>query len=354
MKATGKKSLRLVLGLVVIMLLTTASAQTPPKEETPYFEATHSHNDYYQPRPLTDALESGMGGVEPDVYYLEIPFVDDQGNSRVMKELYVAHDWEEIEGNAQNWRTLGTLSEMYLEPLWELYHQRGGTIYPQGTLLLHVDMKTDTEKTWRLLQSILQAYPGLVTRYDLKSRTVIPGPVTVYTNAEPDAEVLAEYEVINSTVDGRFGNIFESEAWESPVYVETQWRMPIVSSNLRAYNDLHQFFEFQVPHEEIVREYGDDYPELTEENLIDQLKENNWSLANALMRDGKITVADYLVEQMAEANRLGETHGHLMRFWAAPDEAWFWDIVTPLEHVVLATDKPREASTYLQGDETAR
>jgi hypothetical protein len=323
-------------------------------EDVPYFPATHSHNDYYQPRPLFDALESGMSSIEPDVFYVEIPFVDDEGNSRAMKELYVAHDWEEIEGDARSGRTIGTLTERYLDPLWEIFHERGGTIYPQGTLLLHVDMKTDTEKTWRLLHNILQNYPGLVTRYDLESRTVIPGPVTVFTNAEPDEDVLGEYPVFNATADGRFGDIYDPTVWESPAYLDNRWRMPIISSNLRAYSDIEQFFDFLVSKEEIVRDYAGEYPGLTLENLSDQLGQSAWRLANELMRDGKTEVSEYLVDQMVEADRLGRTHGHLMRFWASPDDAWFWDIVAPLENVVIATDRPKDVMAYLQGRETAR
>jgi hypothetical protein len=336
--------------IVALSMLVGLSAAAIAQEagDRPYFQATHSHNDYYQPRPLLDALESGMGGIEPDVFYVEIPFTDDQGTSRVMRELYVAHDWEEIEGEDPHFRTIGTLTDTYLDPLWEIYHERGGTIYEQGTLLLHVDMKTDTEKTWRLLHNILQNYPGLVTTYDLETQTVNPGPVTVYTNAEPDAEVLSEYPVLYVTADGRFGDVFDPASWESDEYLDRRWRMPIVSSNLRAYNDLEQFFEFHASPDEIVSEYGAGYPDLTADTLFDQLPRSNWRLANELMRDGRITVADYLVEQMAEANRLGASHGHLMRFWASPDEEWFWDIVAPLEQVVLATDRPRDAAAYLQ------
>jgi hypothetical protein len=43
-----------------------------------------------------------------------------------------------------------------------------------------------------------------------------------------------------------------------------------------------------------------------------------------------------------------ETPAPSRRFWASPDEEWFWDIVAPLEQVVLATDRPRDAAAYLQ------
>lgn len=349
-----QKGLGTVVGLSLLALLLVVvqgSALAAQHEDQRFFAATHSHNDYYQPRPLYDALESGMGGIEPDVFYVEIPFRDDQGNERTMRELYVAHDWEEIEGVDPEWRTIGTLRETYLDPLWRIYHERGGTIYTQGTLLLHVDMKTDTEMTWRLLHNTLQNYPGMVTTFDVENRVVIQGPVTVYTNAEPEPEVLAEYPVLHATADGRFGDIYDPSTWESDAYRDRAWRMPIVSSNLRAYSDLEQFFDFNAPYEEIVEQYGEHYPDLTVDNLVDTLRREGWALANELMADGTIEVSDYLVEQMVEADRLGRTHGHLMRFWASPDEPWFWDIVAPLDNVVVATDRPRDLAAYLQAQD---
>lgn len=335
---------------LVLVAANPAAAQSS-QEPTAMQPATHSHNDYYQPRPLLDALESGMASIEADIFYLELPFRDGSGETRALRELLVAHDWEEIEGNVAGFaRTKGTLTELYLDPLWEIYQQRG-TIYPQGTLLLHADMKTDTDTTWPVLENTLRNYPGLFTTFDLETNEVVPGPVTVYTNAEPSAEFLAEYGVIHSTADGRFGDIYDAATWQSDAYRDRSWRMPIVSSNLQAYNDITQMFELLVPAEEIVAEYGDAHPDLTAENLMEELDRNNWALANELIRDGKIEVTDYLRERLAEAERLGSENDHLMRFWASPDAPWFWEIVGPMEHVVLVTDHPADAKRYLESGE---
>lgn len=350
-KSLPRLSPLLALFAMAILLPLSASAQEP-QAPTVFHPATHSHNDYYQPRPLLDALESGMNSIEADIYLVEIPFVDAEGESRALRELYVAHDWEEVEGNAVGFnRSKGTLSELYLDPLWDIYQANGGEIYPNGTLLLHADMKTETEATWRVLENTLRNYPGLFTRFDLESQEVIPGPVTVYTNAEPDPEVLAEYGVINSTADGRFGDIFDPSVWEAEAYQERSWRMPIVSSNMQAYIDIEQMFEFQTPKEEIVAEYAEVYPDLTVENLASELDRDNWALAEQLLEDGSITVSDYLQERLEEANRLGSENNHLMRFWASPDAEWFWEMVAPLEKVVILTDHPKEVSRYLENSQ---
>jgi hypothetical protein len=340
-----KKFMRLW-SLAVVLLFVAPVPLYCADSEIVYWPATHSHNDYRQPRPLRDALESGMNSIEADAYYIEIHFTDDQGNERVMRDLYVAHDWEEIEGTAR--QTVGRLTEKYLDPLWGIYHKRGGVIYPQGPLYLHVDMKTETVKTWTLLQNVLQNFPGLVTRYDLRLQTVIPGPVVIYTNAEPDEDVLSEHPIIYCTVDGRFGNIYDPKVWDSPEYLSKAWRIPIVSSNLRSYNDLNQFFDFLVPKEEIVEDYATKYPGLTVDNLVSRLPDKGWALANELIKDRKIRPSDYLINQMKEADRLGKEHNCLMRFWAPPDAKWFWDIVALLENVMLVTDRPKDVAIYLE------
>ncbi|MEX2535088.1 MAG: hypothetical protein WD273_05750 [Trueperaceae bacterium] len=342
--------LRLVFAVFATAIVLPFAALAQQDEGSfPFNPATHSHNDYYQPRPLLDALDSGMASIEADIFYVEIPFVDADGEPRAMRELYIAHDWEEIEGNVDGYnRTKGTLSELYLDPLWEIY-QETGEIYPGETLLLHADMKTATETTWPVLENTLRNYPGLFTTYDVETQEVTPGPVTVYTNEEPGGDFLAGYGTIHSTADGRFGDIFDPAVWDSEAYTERSWRMPIISSNFQSYIDIERMFEFQVPEDEIVSEYSEEYPDLTAENLASELDSDGWALANQLLEDGSITVSDYLVEQLEEASRLGTENSHLMRFWASPDAQWFWDIAGPLENVVILTDHPREVSSYLQG-----
>ncbi len=332
---------------LALAMATGAVAQADPNTSA-FYPATHSHNDYYQPRPLLDALVSGMGSIEADIFYVQTQFTDPEGEERAMRELHVAHDWEEIEGNVVGFaRSKGTLADLYLDPLWQIF-QASGTVYPQGTLLLHADMKTATDETWRVLENTLRNYPGLFTAFDVETNEVTPGPVTVYTNAEPGEEILSEYGTIHSTADGRFGDIFDPAVWASDAYTSRSWRMPIISSNFQAYIDVERMFDFLVPREDIVDAYGDEYPELTEENLASELDRDGWALATQLIRDRSIRPSEYLLEQLEEANRLGVENDHLMRFWATPDAPWFWDLVAPLENVMLLTDHPRDVRVYLE------
>ncbi len=350
-KTRARRLFTTFVALAVTTLAATPAFAQQDQHAPTFYPATHSHNDYYQPRPLLDALASGMGSIEADIFYVETRFTDPEGVERSMRELHVAHDWEEIEGNVVGFaRSKGTLAGVYLEPLWQIY-QATGTIYPQGTLLLHADMKTTTEETWRVLENTLRNYPGLFTTFDVETNEVTPGPVTVYTNAEPDADVLAEHGTIHSTADGRFGDIFDPSIWESDAYTSRSWRMPIVSSNFQAYIDIERMFDFIVPRADIVAANADEYPELTEENLASELDSDRWALANQLVQDRSIRPSDYLLEQLEEANRLGMENDHLMRFWATPDAQWFWELVAPLEMVMLLTDHPRDVRVYLESQQ---
>jgi len=310
--------------------------------------ATHSHNDYYRTRPLLDALDAGMVSIEADIFGIEMPFVDDKGNARAVRELYIGHDWEEIEGNVAGFsRSKGTLAELYLDPLWALF-LRDGQIYPDATLLLHADMKTATDRTWPVLENTLRNYPGLFTSFDLETGEVVEGPVTVYTNEEPDAEMLAGFGTVHSTADGRFGDIFDDASWQSEGYRERAWRMPIVSSNLRAYIDAERMFESDLGEDEIVARHADEFPILETVTFAEALAADHWALATRLIDDDSLRVSDYLREQLSEANRLGDEYGHLMRFWASPDAPWFWELAAPLDSVTLVTDRPTDASRFLE------
>jgi len=350
MKAS--KSLLSISLIVILVMSFTAMAlaqnlEIIPQGEKFYFKNAHSHNDYYRTRPLLDAIDNGMGSIEADTYYIEFAITDDQGNLRVMKDLYIAHDWDEITGDS-DYKTKGSLRELYLNPLYEIYMTNEGMIYntPQETVLLHVDFKTSTDKTWNLLQSILKGYPGLFTTYDRNSTEVIQCPVTVFTNAEPE-NIPDEWMTFYSTADGRFGDIYDPDVWESDEYLNFKHRMPIISSNLLAYNDSTQFFDFLEAKEDIVTEYAGEYPNLSMDTLYDELPRDNYSLATQLITDGKIKVSDYLTNQMIEADRLGREYGHLIRFWGSPDVKWFWDIQSPLSNVMINTDRPKALREYL-------
>lgn len=105
----------------------------------------HSHNDYWRPRPLLDALELGFCSVEADIFLVD-------------GELRVGHDLKEIKPGA-------TLSRLYLEPLAARARQNGGRIYPNGPeFTLLVDIKREGAAVFEVLRAELRRFPDLVSR----------------------------------------------------------------------------------------------------------------------------------------------------------------------------------------------
>lgn len=86
--------------------------------------------------------------------------------------------------------------------------------------------------------------------------------------------------------------------WEADDYVDRSWRMPTISSNFKSYIDIEQIFDYVTPPAEIIAEHGDEYPELTAENLASEIDVDNWALANALIEEGAIEPSEYLVDQL--------------------------------------------------------
>lgn len=107
-------------------------------------ENAHAHNDYEHTRPLYDALSFGFSSVEADVHLME-------------DELYVSHDRPELQ-------QAHTLEELYLRPIDDLIHKNKGYVYKNHNhpFYLMIDIKTDGEKTYTKLKSILNNYTSIL------------------------------------------------------------------------------------------------------------------------------------------------------------------------------------------------
>jgi hypothetical protein len=102
----------------------------------------HSHNDYWRKVPVLSALHVGCIGIEADVW------LDDD-------ELFVGHD----EGSLRPERTF---TGLYVDQLARILLQQNGNssldrsgsyrgvydLSPNQTLVLLIDLKTDSDKTW--------------------------------------------------------------------------------------------------------------------------------------------------------------------------------------------------------------
>lgn len=123
----------------------------------------HSHNDYWRPRPLIDAISVGCCSVEADVWLVE-------------GDLYVGHRLQDLDMNK-------SLRDMYLKPVLEMLdqHQEHNVPsptsserasffhrYPNQTLVLLIDFKDAGLEAFHLLQQQLQPLKdkGYLTYYD--------------------------------------------------------------------------------------------------------------------------------------------------------------------------------------------
>lgn len=131
----------------------------------------HSHNDYWRPRPLLDAISVGCTSVEADVW-----LIDDQ--------LYIGHRLRSVDMNK-------SLRRMYLDPLLELLepgkastnaHPTSSSIFyrqPNQTMVLLVDLKNEGLEAFNRLHQDLEPFraKGYLTYHNGSER--VNGAITV-------------------------------------------------------------------------------------------------------------------------------------------------------------------------------
>ena len=149
-------------------------------------ERAHAHNDYQHARPLLDALERGFHSVEADVHL-------------VNGQLLVAHHKDSVDASR-------TLESLYLAPLRAYVQQHGGRAY-EGTqpLILLIDVKSDSEATYRVLSSVLRRYADLFTIF--ANGDVIEGPVVAIVSGERAIGTMRKARVRFAAIDGRLPDL---------------------------------------------------------------------------------------------------------------------------------------------------
>ncbi|GAB4099843.1 phosphatidylinositol-specific phospholipase C/glycerophosphodiester phosphodiesterase family protein [Sinomonas halotolerans] len=205
------KTLAAVLLTLATAGLTTAPAQavTPAGHVhtdavlgTP-LEQAHAHNDYEHARPLFDALGHGFTSVEADVWLVD-------------GELLVAHDREDVKPGR-------TLESLYLEPLEDLVHHNGHSVYPgwDGTFQLLIDIKSDAETTYAAVEEALADHPSILTRYTHGES--IPGPVQAVVSGNRPLATMAAAERRFGFYDGRATDLAAGPAPELMPLVSNNW-----------------------------------------------------------------------------------------------------------------------------------
>jgi hypothetical protein len=163
----------------------------------------HSHNDYDQRVPLSDAIQRGFTSVEVDVW-------------RIGRRLLIGHEILDAAALDQ------TLGAHYLDPLQTWVDSHGGSVFGDGRtpFTLVVDVKSAARTTYRLLDSVLESYGSMLTRFTADG--VEPGAVTVVVSGREARAAMAEQPVRWAAYDGRFSDLAANA--DAPVSL-----MPLVS-----------------------------------------------------------------------------------------------------------------------------
>ena len=163
----------------------------------------HAHNDYEHERPLFDALEHGFTSVEADVWLVD-------------GELLVAHDLEDV-------RPGRTLESLYLEPLEELVHRNGRSVYPgwDGTFQLLIDIKSEGEATYAAVEEALAAHPSALARFS--QGKVKDGAVMAVISGNRPLATMAAADRRFGFYDGRAADLAAGPGPELMPLVSNNW-----------------------------------------------------------------------------------------------------------------------------------
>lgn len=216
-------------------------------EPTPLTRA-HAHNDYEHKRPLFDALEQGLCSVEADIF-----LVDGQ--------LLVGHTRRSLKPER-------TLESLYLIPLKERVEKNSGRVYrggPEFTLL--IDLKTNGEKTYPVLKTVLAKYADII---NVPSDGQAPRRAinVVATGSRPAAQIAADTNRLVG-IDGVWSDLDSDQ----PANL-----IPLISENWRS------FFKWR----------------------------------------GKGPIPPEEREKIRTAVQKAHAHGRRLRFWGAPDNPAVW------------------------------
>jgi alkaline phosphatase len=167
--------------LIILLVANAASAQY-----------IHSHNDYKQAEPFTEAYANNAYSIEADIFLQN-------------GKLYVAHEVGEIDQSK-------TLEKLYLEPLKAIdYFSR---------IQLLIDIKTDAKETLNVLLEELKKHPKLIANNQI--RFVISGnrPAPNEYHLYPDY-VSFDHQSLDDIAEADFKKI---ALFSFPFYKYSLWK----------------------------------------------------------------------------------------------------------------------------------
>ncbi len=145
----------------------------------------HAHNDYEHANPLFDALSHGFWSVEADIWL--------RGTN-----LVVSHTAPILSG-------VGTLKDLYLDPLREFARTNAAAFKAAGPLTLLIDLKSDGKRTYAALDQMLRGYTNLFTRFE--GGRIETNSVLVLISGSRPVEMLRTQAVRHAALDGRMADL---------------------------------------------------------------------------------------------------------------------------------------------------
>ena len=152
-----------------------------------HFQGAHSHNDYHQPHPLTDALNNGMISIEADVFLQN-------------GQLLVGHEKSELAANR-------TLESLYLNPLWKRINQTQARFSP---IILMIDIKDNGGSSYEALKKILVPYRKMLTRFH--HNKIEKRAVTIILSGDRPVEQMRIESDRFAFIDGRISDLSHQES----------------------------------------------------------------------------------------------------------------------------------------------
>lgn len=190
----------------------------------------HSHNDYWRPHPLFDALERNFKSVEADIWYLPSRLLQAQClNNRLdlnnnisdttpieippnykQAELYVGHQRHLL----SKYRTISSLYINFLKELLDNINTKPGSFnetrgvyynFPEESLNFIIDIKTkDSYLAYKLLLQKLNPIQQYLSFYDFAERKFVEKQVTIILSGNiPLKEILAQDDVYATLNQGK-------------------------------------------------------------------------------------------------------------------------------------------------------
>ncbi|MBT5708895.1 MAG: hypothetical protein HOI66_21465 [Verrucomicrobia bacterium] len=262
---------------VISLLAACQSTEKTPSNSEAFPPRGHAHNDYEHENPLLDALSSGFSSVEADIHL-------------VNGALLVAHDADQVQ-------TERTLKGLYLEPLRQRFLRNNGHILSDDQpFILLVDIKTDAESTYRVLENVLEKYKGMLTSFH--DSFTLPGSVTVILSGNRPKQIVANQARRLVGIDGRLPDLENVD--------ETSALVPLISDNWRSHF--------------------------------------SWR------GDGPISALE--LAKLESIVTRAHSQGRMIRFWANPDLPAYWSLAKNVRIDLINTDNLEGLSDFLSSPQT--